>query len=160
MAYNFYNQPMMNQLLRYKDSIDSMINQMNIPQPQPPVQNIINTTGTATDFEARILNEDEDVNNIFVMKKTMFLDRTNKKLLIKEVDGKISEEYEIVVPLDEKDIKIIELEKRLKDMEEKINVKLSEPIEPNDESKETNANVDGVSTKKSTKSSKSVPRNE
>ena len=33
--------------------------------------------------------------------------KKNKKVIIKEVDGKISEEYEIVLPLDEKDKKII-----------------------------------------------------
>ena len=50
----------------------------------------------------------------------MFLDKKNKKLLIKELDGKISEEYEIIIPLDEKDKKIQDLENKLKEMEEKI----------------------------------------
>ena len=132
MAYNYYNQPMMNQLLRYKDSIDNMINQMNTPQP--PVQNIINTaTSLGTEFEAKILNEDEEVDNILITKRTMFLDKKNKKVVIKELDGKISEEYEIIIPLDEKDKKIMELEKRLKDMEEKINVEYTEPIRSDDE---------------------------
>lgn len=104
------NQNMINQLMRQKDSIDNLLNQYS----QPPVQNIINT---GTDFEARILKEGEEVNNILISKRTMFLDEANKKLSIKEVDGTISKEYEIVIPLDEKDKKILELEKKIKEME-------------------------------------------
>ena len=154
MSYNPYNnQPMINQLMRYKDNIDSMINQMNTPAP---VQNIINTT-TGTEFEARILNEDEEVENILINKRTMFLDKNNKKLVIKEVDGKISEEYEIVIPLDEKDKKILELENRLKEMEVKFN-EHTEPIRTNDVKQQSNANDDG-NVKSSTKtSSKSISK--
>ena len=105
------NQPMINQLMRQKDSIDNLISQYS----QPPVQNIINT---GSDFEARILKENEEVKDILINKRTMFLDEFNKKLSIKEVDGTISKEYEIVIPLDEKDKKILELEKKIKEMEE------------------------------------------
>ena len=112
---NMYGQNynMMNQLLRQKDNIDNLINQYS----QPPVQNIINT---GADFEARILGDNEEAENVLINKRTMFLDKKNKKLLIKELDGKISEEYEIIIPLDEKDKKIQDLEKRLKEMEEKL----------------------------------------
>lgn len=112
---NLYGQNynMMNQLLRQKDNIDNLINQYS----QPPVQNIINT---GADFEARILGDNEEAENVLINKRTMFLDKKNKKLLIKELDGKISEEYEIIIPLDEKDKKIQDLEKRLKEMEEKL----------------------------------------
>lgn len=112
--YNFNNQGMINQLMRQKDSIDNLINQYS----QPPVQNIINT---GTDFEARILKEGEQVENILINKRTMFLDESNKKLYVKEVDGSISKEYEIIIPLDEKDKKILDLETKLKEMENKIN---------------------------------------
>lgn len=105
-------QNMLNQLLRQKDSIDNLINQYS----QPQVQNIINT---GTDFEARILKENEQIENILINKRTMFLDEANKKLSIKELDGTISKEYEIVIPLDEKDKKILELEEKLKEMEGK-----------------------------------------
>lgn len=139
---SFYNpnQPMINQLLRQKDNIENMLNQYN--QPQQPIQNIINT-GVGVEFEARILKEDEEVENILINRKTMFLDKKNKRLVVKELDGKISEEYEIVIPLDEKDKKILELENKLKEMEEKINVKYAEPTRSNDEFKQPNANDDG-----------------
>lgn len=116
---NFYgygqNQGMINQLIRQKENIDNMIQQYS--QPPTPVQNIINT-GLGLEFEARILKENEEVENVLVNRKTMFLDKKNKKLLIKEIDGNISEEYEILIPLDEKDKKILELEKKIREMEE------------------------------------------
>ncbi len=108
------NQTMINQLMRQKDSIDSLISQYS----QPPVQNIINT---GSDFEARILKENEQVQDILISRRTMFLDEFNKKLSIKEVDGTISKEYEIIIPLDEKDKKILELERKIKEMEESKN---------------------------------------
>lgn len=139
---NFYNynpnQPMLNQLFRQKDNIENMIQQYS--QPQQPIQNIINTGGNI-DFEARILKEDEEIDNILINKRTMFLDKKNKKVIIKDLDGKVSEEYEIVLPLDEKDKKILELESRLKEMEEKIN-EYSECIISTNEQQKSNTNGD------------------
>lgn len=111
----FYNpnQAMINQLLRQKDNIDNMLNQYS--QPQQPIQNIINT-GVGTEFEAKVLKDDEEAENILINKRTMFLDKKNRRVLIKEIDGKISEEYEIILPKDAKDLKIEELENKLKEM--------------------------------------------
>ena len=137
---NYYNQnqSIINQLLRQKDNIDEMLEQYS--KPPAPVQNIINT-GVA-DFEARILQDGEEVANIFVSKRTMFLDKKNKKIMIKETNGEISEEYEIVIPLDEKDKKIIELESKLKEMEGKIN-EYTKSIRADDEQYKSNANANG-----------------
>lgn len=137
---NFYNpnQSILNQLMRQKENVENLINQYN--QPQAPVQNIINT-GTGLEFEAKILKDDEEVDNIFINKRTMFLDKKNKKLLIKEVDGKISEEYEIVIPLDEKDKHILDLENRLKEMEVYIN-EHSKPSRTDDVEQKSNAIID------------------
>ena len=156
---NFYNpnQSILNQLMRQKENVENLINQYN--QPQAPVQNIINT-GTGLEFEARILKDDEEVDNILINRKTMFLDKNNKKLLIKEVDGRISEEYEIVIPLDEKDKRILDLEKRLKEMEEKINEHKQPFVTDNKQSKsngydteynDTAAKTNGTSVPKKTK---------
>ena len=124
--------------MRQKENVENLINQYN--QPQAPVQNIINT-GTGLEFEAKILKDDEEVDNIFINKRTMFLDKKNKKLLIKEVDGKISEEYEIVIPLDEKDKHILDLENRLKEMEVYIN-EHSKPSRTDDVEQKSNAIID------------------
>lgn len=157
MAYNnFYNpnQAMINQLLRQKDNIDSMLTQYN--QPQQPIQNIINTNSNIG-FEARILKDDEEADNIFINSRTMFLDKKNKKVFIKELDGKISEEYEIVIPLDEKDKKIIELEKRLKEMENKIN-EHTEFIRTDDEQQQPVANGNEFIKSATKTSSKSISK--
>ena len=144
---NYYNpnQNMINQLLRQKENVENLLTQYS--QPQAPVQNIINT-GAGLDFEARILKEDEEVNNILINKRTMFLDKKNKKLLVKEINGDISEEYEIIIPMDEKDKKILDLENRLKEMEDRIN-ECSKPSRTNDEIKQPNANVSGNANTKS-----------
>lgn len=120
------NQLMINNLFRQKESIDNLINQYS----QPPVQNIINTN--ASEIEARIIGVNDDISNIAVTRKTVFVDESRKKVTIKEVDGTISKEYEIIVPLDEKDKKILELENRLKEMEERINVQYAKLNKSND----------------------------
>ena len=131
----YNNQAMINQLMRQKDNIDNLISQYSQPSP---VQNIINTS--TLEFEARILKDNEEAENIFVARRTMFLDKKNKKLIIKETDGTISEEYEIVLPLDEKDKKILELEKKIKEMEEHGH---TESNVTDDEQQQSNANDDG-----------------
>lgn len=146
------NQTIINQLMRQKDNIENMLNQYS--QPQAPVQNIINT-GNSLEFEARILKDDEEAENIFVNKRTMFLDKKNKKVLVKETDGKISEEYELIIPLDEKDKKIQLLEKKLKEMEDKLD-EYSELIKSDDVKHESISDADEHDNTKSKTSSKSV----
>ena len=63
------NSSLINQLERQKDNIDNLLHQYTAP-----VQNII-TTGC--DFEARFIT-DEDISNIPIMKKTLFIDEKNK----------------------------------------------------------------------------------
>lgn len=135
------NQGMINQLMRQKENIENMITQYS--QPPAPVQTIINTGSNNFEFEARILKDDEDISNIAIMRKTLFVDEKNKKISIKEVDGSISKEYEIIVPLDEKDKKILELENRLKEMEEKVNDKYAKSTKSNDVKQQSNANDNG-----------------
>ena len=148
---NIYNpnQGIMNQLLRQKENVENMIQQYSQMPQQAPIQNIINQ-GSNFEFEARILNEGEDLRNIAITRRTLFVDENNKKISIKELDGTVSKEYEIIVPLDEKDKKILELENRLKEMEEKINVEYAKPSRTNDEQSKSNADVNG-NVKSSTK---------
>lgn len=156
---NFYNpnQSILNQLMRQKENVENLINQYN--QPQAPVQNIINT-GTSLEFEAKILKDDEEVDNIFINRKTMFLDKKNKRLVIKEIDGKIEEEYEIIIPKDEKDLAIERLQNKLKEMEGKINEYEQHSISNTKQSKsngydneynDTTTKTNGTSISKKTK---------
>lgn len=129
MPYNYNNAGLMNQLYRQKENIENMIAQytqnMGI-NTQPPVQNIINTTGNSSDTDIRYVKPNEDISNIIVSKKTLFIDEPNSKISIKEVDGNISKVYNIIVPKDEKDIKIEELEKKIKELEERLDDKHAE----------------------------------
>ena len=129
-----YSNPMTNQLLRQKEQIENLIQQYNQPTP---IQNFINTAGL--DFEAKILSNGEDVSNIMINRRTLFVDEKNHKVVVKEMDGTISKEYEIVVPLDEKDKKILELENKLKEMELKVNERTGS-TRTDDECKQSNAN--------------------
>lgn len=123
MPYNNYNN-MMNQLYRQKDNIENMIAQYSqgLMNQQAPVQNIINTANPS-DTEIKFVNKEDDISNIIVTKKTVLIDEFKKKISIKEVDGTISKSYDIIIPKDEKDLKIEELESKLKELEGKINDK-------------------------------------
>lgn len=123
MNYNYNTTGLMNQLYRQKDNIENMIAQYSqgLMSPQAPVQNIINTSNSS-DIDVKYLNKDDDISNIIITKKTLFIDEYNGKISIKEVDGTISKSYDIIIPKDEKDLKIEELEKKLKELEGRINV--------------------------------------
>lgn len=152
-------QPFVNQLVRQRENVDNLLSQYTQMQQQPPVQNIINTN-PSIEMEAKYLKKGEEVENILVTNKTLFIDEFNKKIQIKDVDGSISKTYEIIVPKDEKDLKIEELENKIKELsnktqsqpqmdelfkkiselEEKINVKFTEPIGATNVIKPTDAN--------------------
>ena len=136
------NAAMMNQLYRQKDNIENMIAQytqnMGMNSAQPPVQNIINTSnGNPSETDVRFLNQNEDIANIIISRKTLFIDEKNGKIDLKEVDGSISKHYDIIIPKDEKDIKIEELENKLKELEERFNVQHAKPIVTNTDVKST-----------------------
>lgn len=113
------NQYMIDNLNRQKDKIDDMIR--NYQQPQP-VNNFINTNQNINkDFiEWRILNENEEVDNLYVQNNTLFI---NDELMIKKsVDGSL-EKWKIkkIYPIDKKDEKINSLEEKIKELEAKLN---------------------------------------
>lgn len=143
--YNYTNPSMVNQLYRQRENIDNMINQYSSAANQPPVQNIINTSNSS-DIDVRFLNPNEDVTNILVTKRTLFIDESKSEIKLKELNGEISKSYQIIVPKDEKDLKIEELEGKLKELEERIGGQYTK-------SDITNANVESTntSTNKSTK---------
>ena len=78
-----------------------------------PINNIINTTNNQPIFEAKFTNENPS--DIFVQNKTAFIDLKNGILTIKETDGEMKE-YGIVLPKDEKDLKIESLEMKIREM--------------------------------------------
>jgi hypothetical protein len=90
---------------------------------QAPINNIINTQNQPI-FEAKFTTENPS--DIYVQNKTAFINLKNGILTIKEPDGEIKE-YGIILPKDEKDIRIEQLERKIQEME----VRLNEPTEFN-----------------------------
>lgn len=121
-----YNNPYFNQqsnIERINNQIKELENLKGQYQniPQQPIQNIINTNANQSiEFEARFVNENEEVENIPINRKTAFISPKNGYLKIKEINGDITK-YDLIPPKDEKDLRIEELEKKIKEMEKQKN---------------------------------------
>ena len=78
--------------------------------------------------ELRILNENENVDTLYVQNKTLFIN--DKNMILKGIDGSL-EKWEItkVYPIDPKDQKIRELEKQIHELKEMIKYEPSSNID-------------------------------
>ena len=150
-----YNSYYLDNLNRQKEKLEEMIRNF---QPQP-INNFINTNQTPPNalIEMRILNENEEVDNLYVSNKTLFINDEN--MVIKDTDGKL-EKWEIkkIYPIDKKDQKISELEDEIKKLKEKMNDEYTKPIKSNGEFNKSNG-VDDVNVESRAKTtSKSVSK--
>lgn len=83
-----------------------------------PIQNIFTNQLPQNDlFMAKFLNENEQAENQFITTKTAFIDLHKNELTIRDMTGDIKK-YQIIPPLDEKDIKIKSLETELRSLKE------------------------------------------
>ena len=151
------NQYMIDNLNRQKDRIDEMIR--NYQQSPQPVNNFINTgQNTNKDLiEWRVLNENEEVDNLYVSNKTLFINDT--MMVLKGVDGSLRKwTIKQVYPIDKKDEKINQLEEEIKKLKEMINSEYPKSNIATRELDESNG-VDDVDVKsKSKTTSKSIPK--
>lgn len=71
-------------------------------------------------YDLKKLNNEDEAENVFVMRNTVFLG--NNRMQIKKLDGTI-EKYKIekYYPIDEKDEMIKELNKKVEDLERRLN---------------------------------------
>ena len=99
-----------NKLMREKEKLDDLINSYQT-QSLTPSRDLV---------EWRILNENEEVDNLYVQNKTLFIG--DKNMVLKGVDGSL-EKWDIVktYPIDKKDLKINELEEKIKELEGRLN---------------------------------------
>ena len=69
--------------------------------------------------ELRVLNDNENVDTLYVQNKTLFIN--DKNMILKGIDGSL-EKWEIkkVYPVDPKDQKIRELEEQIRELKEMI----------------------------------------
>ena len=134
-----YNNPFINNYAGF--------NGYNMPMPQQeqkqPINNIFTNqlpTINGEYFMAKFLKSGENPETIIVNQKTAFIDLENKKLSIKEMDGNIVN-YEIILPLDEKDLKIQKLEKEIELLKEGMKNGQCANANANIEITEPNANA-------------------
>lgn len=98
------------------------------------------TTGREHIYELKKFKDTEEAENIFIMQNTIFMG-TNK-MQIKKLDGTI-EKYNIekYYPVDEKDEMIKELNKKVEELERRLNNEPANNNEPTTRSNESNANA-------------------
>ena len=124
------NNYMLDSLTKRKDELENMIKMYQTPQI------------ASKDFiEWRILNENEEVDNLYVQAKTLFIN--DKKMVLKGVDGSL-EKWDIkkTYPIDKKDERINELENEIKKLKEMINNEHSKSIESNEQLNESTSTDD------------------
>ena len=130
-------------LNKQKEEIDNLIKSYQNLNQQPPVNNFINTQANTTQkdmIEWRILNENEEVDNLYVANKTLFIN--DNLMVLKGVDGSLQKwKVEKIYPIDKKDEKISVLEEKIKELEARLN-ESNKPIEPIRERIKSNVNVD------------------
>ena len=145
------NNAMVENWKRQRDRMDELINSYQ-NMPTNPINNFINTQTPNKDLiEWRILNENEEVDNLYVQNKTLFIN--DNLMVLKGVDGSL-QKWKVVkiYPIDKKDAKINELEEEIKKLKEVLNeyTKSNEPVR---ECNKSNANdVEYVESKPKTSS--------
>ena len=140
-----------------KDDIENQIK--SYQTMQPPVNNFINTNQpTSKDMvEWRILNENEEVDNLYVPNRTIFIN--DNLMILKGVDGSL-EKWEVkkIYPKDKKDEKINALEEEIRQLKEMMKDEHKQSISTIREFNKSNANDDGIIEPKSKAVSKSTTK--
>lgn len=126
MAFNYYQpyayaqQESAQRLQRMRDEINDQLAQMQ-QQPVPQIQQTFITPPTSNsqmDIPAKWVNNYDEVKSMTVYVSTIFMDKNKSRFYMKDEKGDIkSFDFIEVEELDEKDIKIRELENRIKELE-------------------------------------------
>lgn len=156
--YNNYN-PSYNleRLNKMKDDIENQIK--SIQSIQPPVNNFINTGQVASKdmIEWRILNENEEVDNLYVSNKTLFIN--DELMILKGVDGSLQKwNVKKIYPIDKKDEKINALEEEVRKLKEMVKDEHKQSNSTIRELNKSNANDDGYVEPKSKTISKPITK--
>lgn len=133
---------MLDRLTKQKEDIENLIKQYQ--NTQQPINNFINTSQTPskTLIEWRILNENEEVDNLYVQNKTLFIN--DNMMVLKGVDGSL-EKWEVkkIYPVDKKDQKINELEEEVRKLKEMINNEYSKSSGTTRDVEQSDTDVNG-----------------
>ena len=148
------NNFMLDRLTKQKEDIDNLIQNYKNMAQQTPVNNYINTNQMPTNvYELKKLNDGDEVENILINNDCIFIG--TDRMQIKRLDGTI-EKYSItkIYPVDQKDEQIKELNKKVEELERRLNNEHTEYVKPNDEINKSNANANEHIKSKSTTTSK------
>lgn len=122
------------------------------PNNNQPINNIFTTQMPQNDlFMAKFLKEGEIAENQFITTKTAFIDLEHKQLKIRDPQGQTTT-YGLILPMDEKDLKINNLEHEIKKLKERLNNERYANISTINESTQSNGN--------GAKSNRTKPTNE
>lgn len=142
-------------LNKQKNEIEKMIRDYQ----QAPINNFINTNQTSQNnlIEWRVLNENEEVDNLYVQNKTLFIN--DNLMVLKGIDGSL-EKWQVkkIYPIDKKDKKINQLEEEIKKLKEMISNEHTEFNEPITECVKSNADDDEYVKPKPKTSSKLISK--
>ena len=122
-VYGNPNQFYLQDLQNMRDKIDNQMRQLNQNAMQPNNPPAINQTfqlapnQTNQDLEAKYATNIDEVKNTLVMKTGIFTNKDFSTIWIKDITGNIRTfSTQEVIELDEKDKKILELEKQIENM--------------------------------------------
>ena len=158
MAYPMYNpnNMYMQDLQAMRDRIDQQMRQAQQqfqPQMQQPAINQtfqLAPTSNINDLDGKYASSIDEVKNTLTLKNTLFIDKENKNLWIKNADGTIRTfTLSEVIELDEKDKQIMELQKQIEELKGAV-LNAKQPDFNNVVQPITNEQPSNVSTTKST----------
>lgn len=106
-------------------------------------QNILEGLLKQKEFvELRVLNDTEEVDNLYVSNKTLFIN--DSLMILKGVDGSL-EKWEVkkIYPIDKKDEKISQLESEIQKLKEMINNESTKSDESTKQIQQSDGDVKG-----------------
>ena len=147
-------------LNRQRDEIDNLIKTYQNINSQPPVNNFINTgfqNQQDNVFELKKLNDNDEAENILITHDSIFIG--GNRMQIKKLDGTI-EKYTIekYYPIDERDEKIKELNKKVEELERRLNDEPTKSTNAVEKFNKSNEHDDGDVKSNSKTSGKSISK--
>ena len=157
--YSNYNPTFdLERLNRMKDEINNQIKSYQ-SLGQNPVNNFINTNQTPNKdmVEWRILNENEEVDNLYVTNRTIFIN--DELMILKGVDGSLQKwQVKKIYPIDKKDEKINQLEEEIRKLKEIIDNEYKQFNSTTKSVVKSNVNDNGVNEPKSKTSTRTISK--
>lgn len=136
--YFGFQQPNLERVNRQIEELQNIRNQIQSNQP-PMIQQNFMQQAFHSDFDAKWIENKNEINNIPVTRDSIFMDKNNPIFYLKDVNGNIKAyDFTEHIEKDEKDIEIEKLKKEIEDLKKEMS-KDESVIQPKTKSK---SNVD------------------